>query len=271
MSHGPKILSTLKTYTRAAFAADLFAGITVGVVALPLAMAFAIASGLPPERGLFTAIVAGLLISLLGGSKVQIGGPTGAFVVIVAGILGQFGYAGLVWITLLAGVLLILFGIFRLGSLIRFIPFPVTTGFTSGIALVIFSTQIKDLLGLPLDSLPAEFIPKWQLLLENLDRLNPAATGIGLCSIGTIILCRRFFPRLPAMRYPVITDGKLEAVVSMMVRTENFLEAVGLDKCRAFRITCRGTLAEEDGKLSDHPRSVTLELPSTEWLIEYDL
>ncbi len=156
----PKLFSVLKEYNVATFRSDLLAGLTVGVVAIPLAMAFAIASGLPPERGLFTAVIAGFLISLLGGSRVQIGGPTGAFVVIVSGIVAQYGYAGLVAATAMAGVMLIAMGLGRMGGLIRFIPFPVITGFTSGIAVVIFSTQIKDLLGLQMGSPPVDFLPK---------------------------------------------------------------------------------------------------------------
>ena len=153
----PKLLSELKQYSREKAVADLFAGITVGIVALPLAMAFAIASGLPPERGLFTAIVAGFLISALGGSSVQIGGPTGAFVVLVSAVATEYGYSGLALCTLIAGVFLILFGVFRMGGFIKFIPFPVTTGFTTGIAVVIISTHICDLLGLNDENVPAEF------------------------------------------------------------------------------------------------------------------
>jgi len=195
----PKLITTLKEYDRKTFSSDLFAGITVGIVALPLAMAFAIASGVAPERGLFTAIIAGLLISLLGGSRVQIGGPTGAFVVIVAGIVAEFGYDGLVLCMLMAGLFLIALGLFRMGGLIKFIPFPVTTGFTSGIAVVIFSTQIKDLLGLPLENLPAEFIPKWIEYARHLGLINPSAAGIGIGTIAIIILTRQFIPRIPAM------------------------------------------------------------------------
>ncbi|MBN2685249.1 MAG: sulfate permease [Pontiellaceae bacterium] len=195
----PKLFTLVKGYNTTTFIADAIAGLTVGVVALPLAMAFAIASGLPPERGLFTAIIAGFLISFLGGSRVQIGGPTGAFVVIVSGIVGQYGYAGLVWCTLLAGLILILFGVFRLGGLIRFIPFPVTTGFTSGIAVVIFSTQIKDLFGLKMAEVPAEFIPKWGAYAHAFGTVSISTAAVGIGSILTIILLRRWAPRLPGM------------------------------------------------------------------------
>ncbi len=195
----PKFFTTMKEYTRQLFMADLFAGITVGVVALPLAMAFGIASGVDPARGLFTAIVAGFIISFLGGSRVQIGGPTGAFIIIVAAIVERYGYDGLVYTTIIAGVLLIIFGLTRMGVLIKFIPFPVTTGFTTGIAVVIFSTQIKDLLGLQMGAVPADFIEKWWEFGRHITTVQPAAAGIGILTILTIVLVRRFFPRLPNM------------------------------------------------------------------------
>ncbi|WP_372795373.1 SulP family inorganic anion transporter [Pontiella sp.] len=215
----PKFFTLLKTSTRATVTADITAGITVGVIALPLAMAFAIACGLPPERGLFTAIVAGFLISLLGGSRVQIGGPTGAFVVIVAGIVAEFGYEGLVWCMLLAGGLLILFGLFRLGGLIRFIPFPVTTGFTSGIAVVIFSTQIKDLLGLNMAEVPAEFIPKWTAYFQALESLSPATTALGIGTIVLIWVSRRLSPRIPAMLVAMLSATVVAALFHLDVET----------------------------------------------------
>lgn len=215
----PKLFSLLKHYDRPTLTADVIAGITVGIVALPLAMAFAIASGLPPERGLFTAIVAGFLISLLGGSRVQIGGPTGAFVVIVSGIVAQYGYSGLIWCTLMAGVLLVLFGLFRLGGLIRFIPFPVTTGFTTGIAVVIFSTQIKDLLGLQMESVPSEFIEKWDAYFHAFSSLSPAATGIGIGSIIIIAGLRRYFPRAPAMLIAMLATTAAASCFHLNVET----------------------------------------------------
>ena len=215
----PKLFTLLKGYDRATFAADAVAGLTVGVVALPLAMAFAIASGLPPERGLFTAIVAGFLISTFGGSRVQIGGPTGAFVVIVSGILAQFGYAGLAWCTLMAGVLLILFGVFRLGGLIRFIPFPVTTGFTTGIAVVIFSTQVKDLLGLRMDVVPAEFLPKWQAMFQAAGTVSPAAMSLGVGCVVMIAALRRFAPRVPPMLAAMAAATIVAAALELDVET----------------------------------------------------
>jgi SulP family sulfate permease len=164
---------------------DLVAGIVVGIVALPLALAFAIASGVPPERGLYTAIIAGFLISALGGSRVQIGGPTGAFVVIVYGIVAKYGYEGLVVCTIIAGVILIGLGLARLGALIKFIPYPVVTGFTSGIAVIIFSGQIKDLLGLKMGSVPPEFVEKWMTYAEHFHSVNWPAAGVAL---GTLLV-----------------------------------------------------------------------------------
>ena len=215
----PKLFTLLKGYNTATFIADAIAGLTVGVVALPLAMAFAIASGLPPERGLFTAIVAGFLISLLGGSRVQIGGPTGAFVVIVSGIVAQYGYPGLAWCTLMAGGILILFGLFRLGGLIRFIPFPVTTGFTSGIAVVIFSTQIKDLFGLSMSEVPAEFIPKWGAYFHAFNSASVATAGIGIGSVLLIVFFRRWVPRAPGMLIAMVLATLVVAFFQLDVET----------------------------------------------------
>src|SRR5690349_6722147 len=158
----PKLFSILREgYTREMFTGDLLGGLTVGVVALPLAIAFAIASGVKPEQGLYTAIIAGFVIAALGGSRAQISGPTGAFIVIIYGIVQQHGYSGLAVATLLAGLILIGMGLMRMGALLKFIPYPVTVGFTSGIALIIFSSQIRDFLGLRMESVPAEFIHKW--------------------------------------------------------------------------------------------------------------
>src|SRR5689334_15366417 len=168
----------------------------VGVVALPLAIAFAIASGVSPERGLYTAIVAGLLISGLGGSRVQIGGPTGAFVVIVSAIVAKHGVDGLIVATIMGGVLLIAFGLFRMGGAIKFIPHPVTIGFTSGIALIIFSSQVKDLLGLDTVEVPAGFIDKWNVLSANVESLNPWALGVSAATMFIIALWPRTNSRI---------------------------------------------------------------------------
>ena len=161
----PKTFTILRGYTRAQLFADLQAGVVVGIVAIPLAIAFAIASGVSPEKGLVTAAVAGFLISLLGGSRVQIGGPTGAFVVIVYGIVQRFGIDGLIVATIMAGVMLVVIGAVRLGSVIKFIPHPVVIGFTSGIAIIILSSEVKDFLGLRMGALPAAFVPKWTAMI----------------------------------------------------------------------------------------------------------
>ncbi|HUO84430.1 MAG TPA: SulP family inorganic anion transporter, partial [Thermoanaerobaculia bacterium] len=176
---------------------DLLAGLVVGVVALPLALAFAIASGVAPERGLYTAIIAGFLISLLGGSRVQIGGPTGAFVVIVYGIVAQFGYGGLVICTLIAGVLLIAMGLARFGALLKFIPYPVVTGFTSGIAVIIFSSQIKDLLGLRMGTVPVDFADKWLAYAEALPTLDWTTAAVGAGTLAILVLWPRLTHRIP--------------------------------------------------------------------------
>jgi SulP family sulfate permease len=171
-------------FTREQVTRDLIAGVVVGIVALPLALAFAIASGVPPERGLYTAIIAGFLISALGGSRVQIGGPTGAFVVIVYGIVQKYGLDGLAICTVLAGIFLILLGLARLGGLIKFIPYPVITGFTSGIAVIIFSSQVKDFLGLKMGTVPAEFADKWVAFAEKLGTIDTATVRCSSSSSG---------------------------------------------------------------------------------------
>ena len=180
----PKSVTTLKSYNRSQFSSDLVAGVIVGIVALPLAIAFAIASGVTPDRGLYTAIIAGFIISALGGSRVQIGGPTGAFVVIVYGIVQRFGIDGLIVATVMAGVILVILGVARLGAAIKFIPHPVVVGFTSGIAVIIFSSQVKDFLGLKVGALPAEFIPKWGLILSHLDSIDTTAAGISALALA---------------------------------------------------------------------------------------
>src|SRR5258708_3565807 len=187
----PKSIVCLRDYSWKQFQGDLVAGLVVGLVALPLAMAFSIACNLPPERGLYTAVVAGFLISALSGSRVSIGGPTGAFIVIVAGIVAKYGYEGLAVATGMAGVILILMGLARMGTLVKFVPYPVITGFTSGIAVVIFSTQIKDFFGLKMAAVPAEFLPKWGAYLEALQTLNPYALGVGLFTAGCIFSLAR--------------------------------------------------------------------------------
>ncbi|HVZ80077.1 MAG TPA: SulP family inorganic anion transporter [bacterium] len=187
----PKSIICLRDYSWKQFRSDLAAGIVVGLVALPLAMAFSIACGLPPERGLYTAVVAGFLISALSGSRVAIGGPTGAFIVIVAGIVAKYGYSGLAMATGMAGLILIVMGLARMGTLVKYIPYPVITGFTSGIAVVIFSTQVKDFFGLRMTSVPADFLEKWTAFAAAFPTLNPFAVGLGLFTI----LCVFLWPR----------------------------------------------------------------------------
>ena len=189
VSFQPKLFQCLKTYNREKFMADLMAGIIVGIVALPLAIAFGIASGVSPEKGIITAIVAGFAISAFGGSRVQIGGPTGAFIIIIYGIIQQYGLEGLAIATVLAGIFLILLGVFRLGTIIRYIPYPIVIGFTSGIALTIFTTQIKDLFGLTIDgAVPADFISKWGVYFENFSSIDLPTTIVGILSVAIIAL-----------------------------------------------------------------------------------
>ena len=194
----PKSITTLKSYSRSQFRSDLAAGVIVGIVALPLAIAFAIASGVTPDRGLYTAIIAGFLISALGGSRVQIGGPTGAFVVIVYGIVQKYGIDGLIVATIMAGVILVILGIAKLGSAIKFIPHPVVVGFTSGIAVIIFSSQVKDFLGLRMGDLPVEFIPKWRAISSNLDSIDARAFAVSLIALLIMVLWPRVSRRIPS-------------------------------------------------------------------------
>jgi SulP family sulfate permease len=194
----PKSILLFREYTLQAFLHDLLAGITVGLVALPLAMAFGIASGVTPQAGLYTAVVAGFLISALGGSRTQIGGPTGAFVVIVAGIVLRFGMSGLAMVTLMAGLLLLGMGLTGLGAAVRFIPRMVVIGFTNGIAILIASTQLKDFFGLRVGQVPSEFLPRIRLLIAHSSSLNPAALGLGLGTLAILLLLPRFTKRIPA-------------------------------------------------------------------------
>jgi SulP family sulfate permease len=215
----PKLVSTLRDYDRAQLVADLSAGVIVAIVALPLAIAFAVASGVAPERGLFTAIIAGFLISALGGSRVQIGGPTGAFVVIVAGVVHQHGLDGLLVATMLAGVMLIAFGVVRLGGAIKFIPYPVTIGFTSGIAVVIFSGQMRDLLGLRLEVLPAGFAAQWTEYVRALPTLNPWAVGSAALALGVIVLWPRVSRRIPGPFVALVLATVVVQVFDLPVET----------------------------------------------------
>ena len=184
----PKLFETIRNYDRRQFTTDLLAGIIVGIVALPLAIAFGIASGVTPEKGIITAIVAGLIVSVFGGSKVQIGGPTGAFIIIIYGIIQQYGFEGLTIATLMAGVFLIMFGVLHLGTIIKYIPYPIVVGFTSGIALTIFTTQIKDLFGLTMTSVPSDFIEKWIAYIGALPTIDWWSAAVGIGSVVVIAL-----------------------------------------------------------------------------------
>ena len=215
----PKILTTLKTYTAAEFRADLVAGVTVALVALPLSLAIAIASGADPAKGLVTAVVAGFLISALGGSRVQIGGPTGAFIVVVFGVIAEHGYDGLVLATLMAGVLLLVAGQLRAGRLISYVPEAVVNGFTIGIAVIIATSQVKDFLGLTAEGLPADFLEKLPVLWEARDTLNPSALGIAILSVVLIVIFRRLAPRLPGLIVAVALASGAVAVLGLEVDT----------------------------------------------------
>jgi SulP family sulfate permease len=215
----PESVRSLRAYTRADLAADTVAGLTVGLVALPLAMAFAIASGVTPQAGLYTAIVAGGLISLLGGSRMQIGGPTGAFVVIVAGIVAKFGVSGLALVTLMAGAMLIVMGLTGLGSAVKFIPRPVTIGFTNGIALLIASTQIKDFFGLAASDVPSAFLPRMAVLARHFQSISWHATGISLVTLAIVILLPRFTRRIPGSIVAMLACTAFVAVAGLPIET----------------------------------------------------
>ena len=204
----PKILSTLKSYSKEKLSADIMAGMIVGVVAIPLAIAFGIASGVGPTEGLVTAIIAGLIISVLGGSKVQIGGPTGAFIVIIYGVIQQYGLGGLTIATIMAGIILVLMGIFRLGSVIKFMPYPIIVGFTGGIAITIFSTQMNDLFGLGIESVPANFVDKWICYASNIGNIDWWSAAMGIASIAVIALTPKISKKVP---------GSLLAIIIMTI------------------------------------------------------
>ncbi len=204
----PKLFTMLSGYNRQTFVKDLIAGIIVGIVALPLAIAFGIASGVSPVQGLITAIVGGFIVSLLGGSNVQIGGPTGAFIVIVAGVIAAHGLGGLIIATIIAGVMLVLMGVFKLGVVIKFIPYPIVVGFTAGIALTIFTTQINDLLGMGIKDVPADFISKWGCYFQNLSSIDPWALGVGLLTIAIIAFTPKISSKIP---------GSLVAIILMTI------------------------------------------------------
>jgi SulP family sulfate permease len=215
----PKLVTSLEAYDRRQFVRDLGAGVIVGIVALPLAIAFAIASGVTPDRGLWTAIVAGFIVSTLGGSRVQIAGPTGAFVVIVYGIVQQHGVDGLMVATMMAGVMLVVFGAAKFGAVIKFIPHPVTTGFTSGIAVIILAGQLKDFLGLRMGDVPADFVEKLAAYGGNFGTMSPAAVGVALLALAIIIVGPRLSTRVPAPFVALVAATAVVAIFDLPVET----------------------------------------------------
>lgn len=217
----PKIFTLLsqRAYSFRELRADSIAGLTVAVVALPLSMALAIASGASPDKGLTTAVIAGFLISFLGGSRVQIGGPTGAFVVVVYGVIAQYGYDGLLIATFLAGLILIFSGYARLGQLISFIPHPVVTGFTGGIAVIIATSQVKDFFGLQLETVPADFLSKWHAYIAAFDTINPAALAVGIAALFLMTLMRYFVPRWPSYLIVLVFSSLLVAFFPISLET----------------------------------------------------
>lgn len=233
----PKLVDTLRNYSRADFMRDLMAGVIVGIVALPLAIAFGIASGVSPEKGIITAVIAGFVVSLLGGSRVQIGGPTGAFIIIVYGIVQEYGEAGLLVATLMGGVLLVLMGLFRLGTVIKFIPYPIIVGFTSGIAVTIFTTQVADIFGLDFggEKVPGDFIEKWALYFRHFDTVNWWNTLVAVLSIVIIALTPKLMRRIP---------GSLVAIVVMTAAVWALRRYAGIDSIDTIgdRFTIRSEL-----------------------------
>lgn len=216
----PKLFTLLKNrYSKSDFQSDAIAGLTVAIVALPLAMALAIASGTSPDKGLITAVIAGFLISFLGGSRVQVGGPTGAFVVVIFNVIAQHGYDGLVLATLMAGVILLVAGYARMGQIIKFIPHPVVTGFTAGIAVLIASSQVKDFLGLKIENVPADFTPKWAAYFDALDTVSLATVAIGFTALFIILFLRRFAPKLPGYLIAVTVSAVAVALFHIPVET----------------------------------------------------
>ena len=250
----PKLFTELRNYSKEKFTADLMAGIIVGIVALPLAIAFGIASGVSPEKGLITAIIGGFIVSLLGGSKVQIGGPTGAFIVIVYGIIQNFGVEGLAIATVLAGVMLLLMGALRLGTVIKFIPYPIGVGFTSGIAVTIFTTQMKDLFGLTMAEVPADFISKWIAYAGAFHTMNPWSLGVGIVSIVIIALSPRLTRKIP---------GSLIAIIIMTVVAYILREHAGITSIETIgdRFTINASLPKPEG-LVFNMETINLLIPS---------
>ena len=250
----PKLFSALKNYSKEKFMADLMAGIIVGIVALPLAIAFGIASGVSPEKGLITAIIGGFIVSFLGGSNVQIGGPTGAFIVIVYGIIQNFGIEGLAIATVIAGIILVIMGVLKLGTVIKFIPYPIVVGFTSGIALTIFTTQMKDLFGLTMEKVPADFISKWIAYFEHIHTINIWSFVIGIISIFIIAISPRFSKKIP---------GSLIAIIVMTVIVYVMRYHLGITDIETIgdRFTINASLPQPEA-ISFNMETINLLLPS---------
>ena len=250
----PKLVSMLKNYSKEKFMADLMAGIIVGIVALPLAIAFGIASGVSPEKGLITAIIGGFFVSLLGGTNVQIGGPTGAFIVIVYGIIQNFGIEGLAIATVVAGIILVIMGALKLGTVIKFIPYPIVVGFTSGIALTIFTTQMKDLFGLTMDKVPADFISKWIAYFQHMDTMNVWSLIIGLVSILLIVITPKFSKKIP---------GSLVAIIVMTIVAYVMRYQLGIESIETIgdRFTINASIPEPEA-IHFNMETINLLLPS---------
>lgn len=215
----PKLLSVMKTYNKDQFIKDVIAGLIVAIIALPLSIALAISSGVSPEQGLYTAIIAGFFISLLGGSRVQIGGPSATFMVVVYSVVASHGTEGLLITTILAGIMLILFGLLKLGSMIKYIPYPITVGFTSGIALTIFSSQIKDFFGMDIGAVPTKFIEKWQLYFSSFDKIQWLPFLIGGIALAILIIWPRINKRIPASLISIVVTTALVAILNLDVQT----------------------------------------------------
>lgn len=243
----PRLFSTLKNYSKSDFMTDLMAGIIVGIVALPLAIAFGIASGVSPEKGIITAVVAGFIISFLGGSKVQIGGPTGAFIVIIYGVIQQYGLSGLMVATMMAGVLLVLLGVFKLGTIIKFIPYPIIIGFTSGIAVTIFTTQIADIFGLNFggEKVPGDFIGKWMIYFKHFDTVNWWNFVVSVVSVFIIAITPKFSKKVP---------GSLIAILFVTVAVYLLKQYAG--------ITCIDTIGDRFSIKAELPAAA---VPSMDW------
>ena len=219
----PKFFSIIKhrkdEFTKKSIFNDIIAGIIVAIIALPLSVALAIASGVTPEKGLITAIFGGFIIAFLGGSRVQIGGPTGAFVIIIFGIIANYGIEGLTIATILAGIFMVFFGLMRFGSVIKYIPYPITTGFTSGIAVVLFSTQIKDFLGLNIENVPSEFLSKWRVYIENISTTNITTLCVGIASLLVMILWPKINKTIPGSLIALIGATAVVNLFNLPVAT----------------------------------------------------